>query len=59
MVALASVNEGKASLVVGVSDDLARTIEPVRLVRLGAALGGVDSRSRVDDRLTAGPKTNA
>ena len=56
VVALAAVNDGKASLVVGVTDDLAASWSAVDLVRLGAAaLGGKGGGGRPDMAQAGGP----
>ncbi len=56
VVALAAVNGGKASLVVGVTDDLAPSLSAVDLVRLGAAaLGGKGGGGRPDMAQAGGP----
>jgi len=54
--ALVSVNEGKASLVVGVTEDLCDKISAVDLVRAGAeALGGKGGGGRPDMAQAGGP----
>ncbi|MDE0799530.1 MAG: alanine--tRNA ligase [Rhodospirillaceae bacterium] len=56
IVALLSVNEGKASLVVSVSDDLTDRIDAVALVRVGsAAVGGKGGGGRPDMAQAGGP----
>ena len=56
VVALAAVNGGRASLVVGVTDDLAPSLSAVDLVRLGAAaLGGKGGGGRPDMAQAGGP----
>jgi alanyl-tRNA synthetase len=56
VVAFAAVAEGKASLVVGVTDDLKERISAVDLVRLGAeALGGKGGGGRPDMAQAGGP----
>ncbi len=56
VVALVSVNDGKASLVVGVSDDLSARLSAVDLVRAGAAaLGGKGGGGRPDMAQAGGP----
>ncbi len=56
VVALVSVTEGKASLVVGVTDDLTGRISAVDLVRAGsAALGGKGGGGRPDMAQAGGP----
>ncbi len=57
VVALATVTEGKASLVVGVTDDLTDSYDAVELVRAGsAALGGKGGGGRPDMALAGGPE---
>ena len=56
IVALLSVNEGKASLVVSVSGDLTERIDAVALVRVGsAAVGGKGGGGRPDMAQAGGP----
>ncbi|MGY8963208.1 MAG: alanine--tRNA ligase-related protein, partial [Rhodospirillales bacterium] len=56
IVALLSVNEGKVSLVVSVSDDLTDRIDAVALVRVGsAAVGGKGGGGRPDMAQAGGP----
>ena len=56
VVALISVNEGKASLVVGVTDDLTGRVSAVDLVRAGsAAVGGKGGGGRPDMAQAGGP----
>src|ERR1043166_1593571 len=56
VVALAAVTDGKASLVVGVTDDLTARISAVDLVKLGAeALGGKGGGGRADMAQAGGP----
>ena len=56
VVALISVNDGKASLVVGVTDDLAEKISAVDLVRVGSeAVGGKGGGGRPDMAQAGGP----
>ncbi len=56
VVALVSVTEGKASLVVGVTDDLTGRFSAVDLVRAGsAALGGKGGGGRPDMAQAGGP----
>ena len=56
VVALVTVNDGKASLVVGVTGDLAGRISAVDLVRAGsAALGGKGGGGRPDMAQAGGP----
>ncbi|MDE2493166.1 MAG: alanine--tRNA ligase [Alphaproteobacteria bacterium] len=57
VVAFAAVADGKASLVVGVTDDLTKKISAVDLVRLGAeALGGKGGGGRPDMAQAGGPE---
>jgi alanyl-tRNA synthetase len=56
VVALVSVTEGKASLVVGVTDDLTGRVSAVDLVRAGsAAVGGTGGGGRPDMAQAGGP----
>ena len=56
VVALVSVNDGKASLVVGVTDDLKDRISAIDLVRAGsAAVGGKGGGGRPDMAQAGGP----
>ena len=56
VVALVSVTEGKASLVVGVTDDLTGRVSAVDLVRAGsAAVGGKGGGGRPDMAQAGGP----
>jgi len=56
VVALIGVEEGKASAVVGVTDDLAKTLSAVELVKAGvAALGGKGGGGRPDMAQGGGP----
>jgi alanyl-tRNA synthetase len=56
VVALVSVTEGKASLVVGVTEDLTGRFSAVDLVRAGsAALGGKGGGGRPDMAQAGGP----
>ncbi len=56
VVAVASADDGKASLVVGVTDDLVGRISAVDLVRVGAeALGGKGGGGRPDMAQAGGP----
>jgi len=55
--AVVAVNEGKASLVVGVTDDLTGRFSAVELVRVGAAaLGGKGGGGRPDMAQAGGPE---
>jgi alanyl-tRNA synthetase len=59
VVALLSTADGKASLVVGVTDDLTKRISAVDLVRAGAeALGGKGGGGRSDLAQAGGPDTS-
>jgi alanyl-tRNA synthetase len=56
VVALIGVEDGKASAVVGVTDDLAKTLSAVELVKAGvAALGGKGGGGRPDMAQGGGP----
>ncbi|WP_119301962.1 alanine--tRNA ligase [Dongia deserti] len=56
VVALVAVAEGKASLVVGVTDDLTKRLNAVELVKVGsAALGGQGGGGRPDMAQAGGP----
>jgi alanyl-tRNA synthetase len=56
VVALITVNEGKASLVVGVTDDLTGRVSAIDLVRAGsAAVGGKGGGGRPDMAQAGGP----
>jgi alanyl-tRNA synthetase len=58
--AIVTSNEGKASLVVGVTDDLTDRISAVDLVRVGAqALGGKGGGGRPDMAQAGGPNADA
>ena len=60
VVALVATNEGKASIVVGVTDDLTNTHSAVDLVRIGsAALGGKGGGGRPDMAQAGGPDAGA
>ncbi|HAE01370.1 MAG TPA: hypothetical protein DCG04_07895, partial [Rhodospirillaceae bacterium] len=51
-----AVNDGKASLVVGVTDDLTQRFDAVSLVRAGAeAMGGKGGGGRPDMAQAGGP----
>jgi len=56
VVALIGINEGKASLLVGVTDDLTKILNAVDLVRIGAeVLGGKGGGGRPDMAQAGGP----
>jgi alanyl-tRNA synthetase len=56
VVALIGVEDGKASAVVGVTDDLSKTLSAVELVKAGvAALGGKGGGGRPDMAQGGGP----
>ena len=56
VVALIGVEDGKASAVVGVTDDLSKTLSAVELVKAGvAALGGKGGGGRADMAQGGGP----
>jgi len=60
IVALVAVGDGKASLVVGVTDDLTERFDAVALVREGAAaLGGKGGGGRPDMAQAGGPDAAA
>ncbi len=60
VVAVVSVTDGKASLVVGVTDDLVDRFDAVELVRTGsAALGGKGGGGRRDMAQAGGPDASA
>ena len=60
VVTLVSVADGKASLVVGVTDDLTARVSAVDLVRAGsAALGGKGGGGRPDMAQAGGPNVGA
>ena len=60
VVALVSSDEGKASIVVGVTDDLTDRVSAVDLVRVGsAALGGKGGGGRPDMAQAGGPDASA
>ena len=60
VVALVAANDGKASLVVGVTDDLSAKVSAVDLVRAGAsALGGAGGGGRPDMAQAGGPNPAA
>ncbi len=59
VVAIAAVNDGKASLVVAVTDDLTDRFDAVKFVRIGAeALGGKGGGGRPDMAQAGGPEGN-
>ena len=56
VVAMVTVNDGKAAIAVGVTDDLTQEISAVDLVRVGAeALGGKGGGGRADMAQAGGP----
>ncbi len=55
VVALISVNEGKASLVVGVTDDLTGSLDAVKLVKAGSEAVGGGGGGRPDMAQAGGP----
>ncbi len=60
VVVLVATNDGKASIVVGVTDDLTGKISAVDLVRVGsAALGGKGGGGRPDMAQAGGPNADA
>ena len=60
MITLVAVNEGRASIVVGVTDDLTGRFSAVDLVRAGAeALGGKGGGGRPDMAQAGGPEGSA
>jgi len=60
VIALIAVNDGKASIVVGVTKDLTANIDAVDLVRVGSeALGGKGGGGRPDMAQAGGPNGNA
>ena len=60
VVVLISANEGKASIVVGVTDDLTGKISAVDLVRVGSeALGGKGGGGRPDMAQAGGPNADS
>ena len=59
IVALVSAQDGKASLVVGVTDDLIEKFDAIELVRIGAlALGGKGGGGRPDMAQAGGPNAS-
>ena len=60
VVTVSTVSDGKASLVVGVTEDLVERVSAVDLVRAGAsALGGKGGGGRPDMAQAGGPDTTA
>ena len=60
VIALVATDEGKASIVVGVTDDLTKKINAVNLVRVGSeALGGKGGGGRPDMAQAGGPNPAA
>ncbi|MFP4313438.1 MAG: alanine--tRNA ligase [Alphaproteobacteria bacterium] len=60
VVALVATNEGKASIVVGVTDDLTSRVNAVDLVKIGSeALGGKGGGGRPDMAQAGGPNADA
>lgn len=60
VIALVATNEGKASIVVGVTDDLTDKVNAVDLVKIGAqALGGKGGGGRPDMAQAGGPNPDA
>lgn len=60
VITLIAVNEGRASIVVGVTDDLTDKVNAVDLVRVGAeALGGKGGGGRPDMAQAGGPNGDA
>ena len=58
--AIVSVDDGKASIVVGVTDDVTERVSAVDLVRVGsAALGGKGGGGRPDMAQAGGPDGSA
>ncbi len=56
VVAVCTVNQGKAALVVAMTDDLTDRLDAVELVRIGAeALGGEGGGGRPDMAQAGGP----
>lgn len=56
VVAFVAVNEGKAALTIGVTDDLTERLSAVDLVRVGAAaVGGKGGGGRPDMAQAGGP----
>lgn len=60
VVTLVSTNEGKASIVIGVTEDLTGKVSAVELVKIGAeALGGKGGGGRPDMAQAGGPNADA
>ena len=60
VIVLVATSEGKASIVVGVTDDLTKKVSAVELVKIGAeALGGSGGGGRPDMAQAGGPNTEA
>ncbi len=60
VIVLVAISEGKASIVVGVTDDLTKKVSAVELVKIGAeALGGSGGGGRPDMAQAGGPNTEA
>ncbi|MBI1300893.1 MAG: alanine--tRNA ligase [Alphaproteobacteria bacterium] len=60
VIVLVATNDGKASIVVGVTDDLTGKISAVDLVKIGSeALGGKGGGGRPDMAQAGGPNTDA
>ena len=60
VIVLVATNEGKASIVVGVTDDLTEKLSAVELVKIGSeALGGKGGGGRPDMAQAGGPNANA
>ena len=60
VIVLVATNDGKASIVVGVTDDLTANISAVDLVRVGSeALGGKGGGGRPDMAQAGGPNADA
>jgi alanyl-tRNA synthetase len=60
IVAIVGINDGKAGLIVGVTEDLVDRISAVELVKLGsAALGGTGGGGRADLAQAGGPNAAA
>ncbi len=60
VIVLVATNDGKASIVVGVTDDLTSSVNAVELVKIGAAaLGGKGGGGRPDMAQAGGPNVDA